>query len=89
MRRAAQAIGALARHADGFRCGGDEAGVGEHDEAALLLLGPAVIAGAAADRHPAIVGGVVAGGRRGALLGGVGGGKLLARRGVGLGGGVG
>jgi hypothetical protein len=60
MRGPAQATGALARHADGLRRDIDEAGIGQRlDEAALLLLGPAIGPGDAADGDPAILGGVL------------------------------
>lgn len=66
MRGAAEAIGSLPRHADRPRRDIDEASIGERlDEAALLLLGPAVEPLAAADGDPAIVGGVIGFGRRG------------------------
>ncbi len=69
---AAEAVGGLPRHADGLGGLADEAGIGKRfDEAPLLLLGPAVGARTAPDRHPAIIGGIVPFGRRRALFGGV------------------
>ena len=58
--RAAEASGGFAAHPDGLCRRGDDAGISQHlNKAPLFLLRPAIIARAAADRHPAIVSRVV------------------------------
>lgn len=70
MGQAAQAIGRLAAHPDRLGRRADQTGIGQHlDKAPLLLLGPAVIARRAANRHPTIVGGVIFPGRVGFAVG--------------------
>jgi hypothetical protein len=74
---ALELVGGLPAHAD--RGGGkaDLAGIGQRfDEAAHLLLGPAIVPGAAADGNPAIQSGIVGfGGRQALVTRGAGGGR--------------